>query len=216
MIELKQALHTRAVIAGCAVVATVGISAYASAAGDRSKSDSTTGSSPTQPPRAVDPKAAAVLQGIAQKHGLELIAGAMRTIGAPGAKAGAPAWVLAPTREGGLCATTTRVAFCGSSRASVEAGRASATEYPPDRFVGRDPETGNLLVQPSDGTGVRSGIAPSGAVAVAVVDREGRTLRRADVTDGAYEVTVPGQGSEARIAFVDGAGETIASRPVEG
>lgn len=214
MIDLKQALHTRTVIAGCAALATVGISAYASAAGGGSAD--TSPATEQQVPRAVDPKAAATLEDMARKHGLELVAGAMRTVAAPGATRGAPAWVLAPTREGGLCATTNEVAFCGSSRASVEAGRASATEYPPDRILGTNPETGNVVVQPSDGTGVRSGIAPTGAVAVAVVDRAGRTLRRADVTDGVYEVAVPAQGSKARIDFLDPAGKAISSRPVEG
>jgi hypothetical protein len=135
---------------------------------------------------------------------------------APGARGSAPAWVLAPTRDGGVCADTSRVVFCGSDVASIAAGRAAATEYPPDKVVGEDPRTGYLLVDPSDGTGVRSGIAPPQAVEVLVLDRGGHVLRRAPVSAGVYEVAVPAQGSRARVAFLDAGGETIASRPAEG
>lgn len=218
MIDLEKALRTRTVVAACAVVATIGVTAFASAAGDGSGTTST-GSAPAaaaQPSRAAEPGAAERLLELRRTHGVEVDVNAMRTVAAPGARGDAASWALAPTRDGGLCAATPRAVFCGSDRAAVEAGRAAATEYPPDKILGEDPSTGYLMVKPSDGTGVRSGIAPAQAVEVVVLDREGRVLRRTAVAQGLYEVAVPAQGSDARVAFVDAAGDTIASRPAEG
>lgn len=140
----------------------------------------------------------------------------MRSVPAPGRDDRARDWALAPTRNGGACGHTTRATFCGTDRESIESGRASVTEYPADEFVGTDPQTGNLLVKPSKGPGVRSGIAPSQAVEVRVLDGSGRVLRRETVARGVYEVAVPPQGTDARVAFVDASGDTIAERPAEG
>ncbi len=99
----------------------------------------------------------------------------------------------------------------------MEAGRASATEYPPDRYLGRDPRTGLETVKPSDGTGVRFGVAPKQAVEVRVLDRDDRVLRReAIAAHGVYEIAVPRQGSGASVAFVDAAGASVARRPADG
>lgn len=208
-------LRTRTVVAGCAVVATVGLTTYASAAGDNSRAGSA-GSGSAAP--AAEPSVAAAdrLLELRRTYGVEVVAGGVRTVPAPAAEANRRAWVLAPTREGGVCADTSRVVFCGADQASVEAGRASATEYPPDKYLGKDPRTGLEMVRPSEGTGVRSGIAPSQAVEVVVLDRSDRVLRREAVANGLYEVAVPAQGSGARVAFVDSAGDTIVSRPAEG
>lgn len=117
----------------------------------------------------------------------------------------------------GVCAEPRRVGFCGADRATIEDGRASATTYPPDEVLGKDPETGFYMVKPSPGPGVRTGIAPSRSVEVVVLDRDRRVLRRARVAqDGGYEVAVPAQGTGARVGFVDAAGETLATRPAEG
>jgi hypothetical protein len=145
---------------------------------------------------------------------VEVVANAMREVPAPGADGSK--WVLAPTRDGGVCASTPRVVFCGTDRASIEAGSASATEYPADKYLGKDPRTGLEMVAPSDGTGVRSGIAPGKAAEVVVLDGNDRVVRRQTVGAGVYEVAVPAQGTGARVEFVDAGGETIASRPAEG
>jgi hypothetical protein len=198
-------------------VTIIGLTAYASAAGDSSQTASAGGgggveaASPSQPAAAV---AAEQLRDLQRAQGAEVVGDAIRTAPAPGGE-GRP-WALAPTRDGGVCASTSRVVFCGSSRAAVEAGRASATEYPSDKYLGKDPRTGLEMVEPSDGTGVRHGVAPTAAVEVVVLDGGGRVLRRESVANGVYEVAVPQQGSDARVAFIDPNGGRIVTRPAEG
>jgi hypothetical protein len=218
-------VRPRAAVAGCVLLVAVGLVTYASAAGESSESRPTgrgVAAPAAEPSRAVDPGAAGRLLALGRKEGIRVVADAMRAVPAPGGER--RPWVLAPTREGGLCVDTGRIGFCGADRASVQAGRASATEYPPDEVVGTerrrvDPADGTAVlvrVRPSDGTGVRRGIVPQGATGVVVLDRDGRVVRREAVANGVYEVVVPAQGTGARVAFVDAAGATIAERPAEG
>lgn len=219
MNRFKKAVRARTALPGLALVAAIALVTYGSAAGDSSGTEST-GSGPAseaaKPSQATDPGPADRLLALRRTQGVDIVADAIRTVAAPDAEGEAPDWVLAPTRDGGVCADTSRVVFCGTDRASIEAGRASATEYPPDKYLGTDPRTGLEMVKPSDGTGVRSGIAPTQAVEVVVLDRDGRVLRGEAVAGGVYQVVVPAQGSNARVAFVDAAGDTIVTRPAEG
>lgn len=216
MSEHKKTLRVHTVVAGCALVATAGIAAFASAAGD---DPPTTARAPVEASgtaRSPLPDATERLRRLGQSQGIQLRAAATRKVPSPGTRVGAPDWVIVPSEAGGACVNTSRVVFCGRDAQSVEAGRASATEYPPDRYLGKDPETGLETVQPSDGTGVRTGLAPSDAAAVVVSDSDGRVLQRQTVSHGVYEVPVPPQGSGARVSFVDAEGTTLTTRPAEG
>lgn len=216
----KKAVRPHTVAGACVLVAALGFMAYGSASGEtegRASSVAATSSgAPAQAAeasRATDPAAAGRLLALSRTDGIEVDADAARTVPAPGA---GPSWLLAPVRGGGACVDTSRVVFCGTDQASIDAGRAAATEYPPDEHLGKDPRTGFGIVKPSDGTGIRRGIAPPGAVHVVVLDRNDGVVRREAVAHGVYEIVVPAQGSGARVAFVDAAGATIAKRPVEG
>lgn len=218
-------VRPRTAVAACVLVVATGLVTYASASGESSDSRATGVSAAAlaaEPQRPVDPATAGRLLALERKDGIRVVADAMRAVPAPGGEGSS--WVVAPTREGGACADTRRIGFCGADRAAVDAGRASATEYPPDEVVGEerrrvDPAHGNgvlVQVKPSDGTGVRRGIAPAHAVAVVVLERDGRVVRREPVANGVYEIVVPAQGTGARVAFVDAAGAAVAERPAEG
>lgn len=232
MIHRNTAIRTRTVVAGCALVATIGISTLASAGGDSAPGplDSTErllelgresdwgaklrpapGAEPGGP---IDPRER--LLSLSRTENLGIAADEMRTAPAPDPEGNAPAWLLVPTGEGGICvdASASGFGFCGPDKASVEAGRASATVYPPDKFLGRDPHTGKMMVRPSDGMGVRYGVGPSEAVEVVVLDPDKRVLDRQAISseEGLYQVKVPPQGSDALVVFTDASGDTVASR----
>lgn len=124
-------------------------------------------------------------------------------------------WVLAATTEGGVCVSTPDTGFCGVSANSLAAGRASASEYPADRLVPGSLEKGHPLVTPSGKPGVRVGVAPAGATEVVARTASGTVSDRAAVVNGLYQVSVPPQGSGAKVDFVGSAG-VLATRPAEG
>ena len=216
MIHRNKAVRTRTVVAGCALVATLGISAFASAGGDSApdrSTDSELRAAPGAEPRgAIDPRERL------RNLDVPVTADKMRTIPAPGPDDNASPWLLAPTRDGGVCVDASSFGFCGTDRASVEAGRASATLYPSGgKLHSIDPRTGIAQLELSEaaktGAGMRYGIAPAEATEVVVLDGDGRVLRRETVSEeGAYRVKVPPQGSDARVSFRDASGDTIASR----
>lgn len=161
-----------------------------------------------EPRGAIDPR-----ERLRNLDGVPVVADEMRTVPAPGPNDNASPWLLAPTREGGVCVHASSFGFCAIDRASVEAGRAATTVYPPGGTVVIDPLTGTSHVKdPYQGPGTRYGIAPAEAVEVVVLDRDGRVLRREAVSEeGAYRVKVPPEGSGARVDFRDASGDTIAS-----
>ena len=203
---------TRGVIAFCALAATIGLVTFASAQGGGAGTPSQDPSATSEP---VDAAAAAKLLELEQSQHVGLIASRIRAVPAPRGAAGASTWTIAPTEQGGACVNTGRVMFCGRSEESSAAGRASATTYPADEAVGPDSK-GRIMVKPSGGTGVRSGLAPSGTVEVRVVDGHGAVVRSEPIADGVYEVVVPAQGTRAQVVFVDASGNAIATRPAEG
>lgn len=210
--QLRRGVRTRVAVAGCALVATVGIAAFASASeSDPGGSSATVRAS--QSSQDVNPSAAIALLELRQSQGIEIDQSAMRSVPAPDGKA---PWVVAPTRAGGQCAYAAETIFCGVNREQVEAGRAAVTTYPPDKILSVDHATGTGTVQPSDGTGVRSGIAPERATEVVVLDDNNQVFRREAVKRGVYKVDVPAQGTDAHVEFKDTAGKKIASRPAAG
>ena len=212
MIHRNMTIRARTVVVACTLGATIGISALASAGGESPDTNGFRPAPGAQPTGPTEPRER--LLELGRDERIPIVADQMRTVPAPGPKGNAPGWLLAPLRDGGVCVDTSRVGFCGTSRASIEAGRASATEYPPDEILGRDPRTGFAMIKPSDGTGVRYGIAPSEADEVVVLDPDKRVLHRKAVSEeGAYQVPVPPQGSDARVTFEDSSGDTVASQP---
>jgi len=123
-------------------------------------------------------------------------------------------WTVAPAGDGGVCAATSRVAFCGLSSNDVASGKTSVTTYPRDTFLSVDKEKGTAIVQPSDGPGTRTGIAPEGTTEV-VVTVDGEARQSALVERGLYKVAVPPQNTDAIVEF-RASGKILASRPAAG
>lgn len=200
------------------VIAVLAGATYAVLVGSGSaKAEANSASSGQVPSTVRDSGAAAsLLDTVPSRNGIEIVSDAMRTVPAPSsAGANAAPWATVPTADGGTCGSTSRLVFCGADDASVEAGRASVTEYPRDTNPRRD-ASGRWTVTPSDGTGTRSGAAPKRATQVVVIDKDGQAIRREAVDHGVYEITVPPQGSGSQVEFQDPDGKAVASRPAEG
>lgn len=164
--------------------------------------------------RGLDPASASVkpIRTYATSKKIDLVSGAQRSVPAPSsAGTNSAPWTLIPTVGGGVCVNTSRLVFCGTDEASVETGRASGTEYPPDEDMRR--ENGRWVVTPSDGTGTRMGVAPSQATEVVVVDGDDRDLRHEAIENGVYQITVPPQGTPSTIEFRDPTGRVVTRRP---
>lgn len=150
-----------------------------------------------------------------RSHGIDIEPDAIRTVPAPGsAGRAAKTWAVTPIANGGMCGATAKLlVFCGRSAEAVRAGRASATEYPPDKFVKDLPGTGQAIVEPSRDSGVRVGIAPPAAVDVVVRNKSNVLIRREPVERGLYEIEVPPQGSGSRVEFRNAEGSAVSDQP---
>lgn len=207
--QITSTSNRRVAIAGALVVTTIGAAAYSSVAGGSATSET--------PPRKADsghtPNPSIMrLANLRDRHGIAVNVEAAYRVPAPGATGERPGWLLAPTSDGGVCGDTGELVFCGRDRASVQAGRAAVTTYPPDENP-RQLSDGRWAVTPSSGEGKRSGVAPSGTVDVRVVDAAGGILSTAVVQAGVYEIVVPRQGSQVEVQFHSADGRMIASRP---
>lgn len=144
--------------------------------------------------------------------------GAGAIVLAGSASAGAAAltglWDVSGTAQGGVCVKTQSAGFCADTKEDVDAGRAFAVEYPPDRVVSVTPSRGTFKVVPSTQPGTAIGIAPQSAVKVVVLLDGGSEFDAAEVTAGRYTVSVPPQAVKAHLQLIDASGRILTDRPV--
>lgn len=153
------------------------------------------------------------LAALAPRQGIGVGLAAAKVVAAPD---GNGAWTIASTSEGGICAATPALTFCGITGTDVNGGAAAATTYPADTLVSIDREAGRFVSKPSTEPGTRVGIAPPDTSSVVVHDKTGSIVGRAAVKDGLYSVSVPAQGTGATVSFESPSAVTLATRPAEG
>lgn len=159
--------------------------------------------------------AAALTEGATVKAG-ERGVGMFERLNAHGAQANAAAavrraapngqsWLVAPTKNGGVCVSIPdrEIGFCARDQQELDSGSAYASIYAPDTLVETKAGPGNStlnVVKPSTKPGVRVGIAPPGTTQVRITKADGSQLS-AEVVEGLYEVETPAQGEQTSVSY---------------